>query len=185
MSRMGRGIAVAAMSLALGLLSVGVADTAANATPTAQPAMVRPASTENGCVNNPSNGNCDGVWISESGPCWASSYIVAPSSGGEYFFNDGDWHFETDLRYSRSCRSNFSVTTLLSTGVGFYQFSGKVRRFAGPDGAYLMEHGGWYTANQFQGGATVISPLVWSPDNTASACFSNRTSDQVGCTGVF
>jgi hypothetical protein len=142
--------------------------------------------SENGCVNNPSNDNCDGVWIDMSGPCYAGSKIVAPTSGGEYFYSDQGWLFETDLRYSWVCQSNFSVTTVLQAGWGEYTYSGKVRRYAGPDGPYLMEHGGWaYGGPPAQGNPVVISPLVYAPDNLAQACFSNNTSDQVGCTGKF
>jgi hypothetical protein len=142
------------------------------------------ASADN-CANNPSNSNCNGAWITESGACWDSSYIVQPTGGGEYFFSQNGYTFETDLRYSTGCKSNFSVTTVTATGSGWYDFSGKVRRAAGADGPYLMEHGGWYRAYPWSGGAVVISPLVYSPDNADQACFSNSGNDQVGCTGWF
>lgn len=60
-------------------------------------------------------------------------------------------------------------------------FSDKVRRHAGgPDGPYLMEHAGWQTASPTSGDVySAISPMVYSPHNTAQACFSTRADDQV------
>ena len=178
MTRSTRATVVVALAGLLALFGLGLAGTASAAT-------VQPMSSENSCINNSSNANCNGVWINESGACFASSYIVGPSSGGEYFYSENGYTFETDLRYSTACHSNFSVTTLTQPGTGVYQFSGKVRRAAGYDGGYLMEHGGTYTAYPWSGGAVVISPLVYSPDNSAQACFSNNSNDQVGCTNWF
>jgi hypothetical protein len=174
------------------VVSAGLVATGANAATIRQfpdgrhaPAIAASAS-EGNCANDPSNGNCDGAWISEGGPCWDTSYIVQPDNGGEYFYSQNGYSFETDLRYSTSCDSNFSVTTVTATpAFGVYDFSGKVRRAAGPDGPYLMEHGGWYLAYPWSGGAVVISPLVYAPDNAAQACFSNQSNDQVGCTSWF
>jgi hypothetical protein len=177
MTRVIRSAAVVLSAFALALSGLALAG-AANAAP------AQPMATENGCISGPSNGNCNGVWIDEGGACFASSYIVQPNNGGKYFYSQNGYTFETDLRYSTACKSNFSVTTLTQPGTGVYQFSGKVRRAAGPDGPYLMEHGGTYTAYPWSGGAVVISPLVYSPNNQAQACFANNSNDQVGCTSL-
>jgi hypothetical protein len=171
--------------VAVGMVAAGLGTVSASAGAATQShaAVAAPASSENGCISNPSNANCNGVWISEAGPCWATSSIVAPNNGGKVFWGTNGYSFETDLRYSTACKSNFSITILLGTGIGTYSYSGKVRRLAGPDGGYLMEHGGWITYPI--GSGDVLSPLVYAPDNKAQACGSNNDSDQVACTGAF
>jgi hypothetical protein len=180
--------------LAVGVLAVGaplglVAATspaagAATATlhqQTHPAAVTLAASSESNCAANSSNNNCNGVWISQTGPCWTSSYVVKPNNGGVTYWGSNGYQFETDLRYSTTCHSNFSVTTMVQWGIGLYHYSGKVRRYAGKDGGYLMEHGGWLTAG-LDTNVAILSPLVYSPDNVAQACGSNNDSDQVSCT---
>jgi len=179
MRRFLMGLAAASMIVA----GLGTVSHSASAATQSYATVAAPASSENGCINNPSNANCNGVGISESGSCWATSYVVAPNTGGKVFWGTNGYSFETDLRYSTACQSNFSVTMLLGSGIGTYSYSGKVRREAGPDGGYLMEHGGWITYPF--GSGDVLSPLVYAPHNTAQACGSNSASDQVACTGVF
>lgn len=170
MARVMRAAATAGVVAVLALLGITFPSAANAAT-----------ASETTCAAVPGNDNCDGVWINETGTCWDSSYVVA-----SFPYADGSWQFETDLRYSTVCETNFSVTTLTATAVvGYYEFSGKVRREAGPDGAYVMEHGGSYRAYPWSGGAAVISPMVYSPDNLAQACFSNDSNDQVKCTGEY
>lgn len=142
------------------------------------------ASSQN-CANSPSNGNCDNVPVSKGDSCWNSAYAVAPTSGGTFYYNDGSWQFKTELMYSTICKSNFTYTVVTATGSGIYNVSNKVRRNSGPDGGYLMYHGPWITMYPWSGGSEVISPMVYSPDNTAAACLSNNTSDQIACSPSF
>jgi hypothetical protein len=189
-----RGLIAAGLAAAgLPLVLMTTAASAAPVTPKASavrvtvasaPAMV-PAASEANCVHKPSNNNCNGAEINEAGACWDTSYVLQPTSGGEYFYDDQGYLFETDLRYSTGCKSKFSVTEVIRTGSGVYVFSSKVRRSPGLDGPYLMEHGESYLAYPWSGGGVVISPLVYAPREKAQACFSNTENDQVGCTGWY
>lgn len=153
-----------AAALSLGLM-------AANAAPAR-------AADENFCIAAPNNANCDGLWIQEGDTCWLGSKVLQT-----VYTSDRGWIFETDLRWSQTCQSNFSVTRVLQGGPWYYEYSGKVRRGSGPDGPYLMEHGGWYTAAPWGTNAVdVLSPLVYAPHNLAQACFSIRANDQATCT---
>lgn len=160
------GVLIAgAAAISLGLIAVNAA-----------PAR---AADEDFCIASPSNGNCNGLWIQEGDACWLGSKVLQSTNYG----NQG-WIFETDLRWSGPCQSNFSVTRVIQAGPLPYEYSGKVRRGSGPDGPYLMEHGGWWLAGPFGAGGTpdVLSPLVYAPNNLAQACFSTRANDQATCT---
>ena len=180
-----RYMTAGAMAASLGLVAMGTGAATASTAATLKPAASGEGTpSEQSCFDSPSNSNCDGAPVAEFGTCWTGSYVVHPDTGGEFFYFD-DYLFETDLRYSPGCKSNFAVTTVTATGIEPYDFSNKIRRAAGADGPYLMEHGGWYKAWPWSTGAIVISPLVYSPDDTAQACFSNDSNDQVGCTSWF
>src|SRR5450756_2015099 len=119
MRRFLMGLAAASMIVA----GLGTVSHSASAATQSYATVAAPASSENGCINNPSNANCNGVGISESGSCWATSYVVAPNTGGKVFWGTNGYSFETDLRYSTACQSNFSVTMLLGSGIGTYSYS--------------------------------------------------------------
>jgi hypothetical protein len=171
---MKRKVAFAATALTLALSLV---DGSANA---ASAAVTPMAASESNCANSPSNGTCNGVHISTNGPCAVSSYVIS-----SIITSDLGFTFKTSLAYSPTCKSNFAQTEVIFTGPLGYEFSTKVRRSSGPDGPYLMEHADWEVAFASSFGLAIWSPLVYSPDNTAQACFSNRSNDQVKCTAWF
>ena len=150
-------------ALSLGLM-------AANAAPAR-------AASEDLCIAFHDDADCSGVQVYEGDVCFLNSQILDSRS-----YVDAGWSFEIDLRYSPQCHSNFSVTHAYG-GPFPYEYSGKVRRYAGPDGPYLMEHADW-TWGEGPYHPDVLSPLVYAPRNLAQACFSSRANDQFPCTGL-
>ena len=138
-------------------------------------ALARPASAAslNDCMNAPGNGTCNGYQLTKNDYCWRDSYNVTSVS-----YDDGDWHFIVYLRYSKACKSNFAYVDQIGRPiVGVYNFAAKVRRGAGADGPYVMQHGPFS-----QTLSDAISPLVYSPNNPAQACISTNSNDQAKCT---
>jgi hypothetical protein len=144
------------------------------------------AADANSCYNAPSNSTCNGAPVDvnplDNDPCFADSYSLTYQygyPGASFKYSDQGWTFETWLDYSPACQSNFTYTEVIQVGPLPYHVSNKVRRAAGPDGGYLMEHADWYFPALWQ---SFASPLVYSPDNTAQSCLSTNTNDQVQCT---
>lgn len=153
----------------------------------AAPHSVRAAAADvNTCYNHPSDANCSGAPVDTNplngDPCFADSYSLTYEygyAGANFTYSDQGWTFETWLDYSPACKSNFTYTKVTGFGPLPYQVANKVRRSAGPDGGYLMEHSDWRFPAWKQ---SFASPLVYSPDNTAQACLSTMSSDQIQCT---
>jgi hypothetical protein len=139
------------------------------------------AATIGACASGASNDNCNGAQVHVGDACWDSARVV-PVAGTTVYYPDSGYSFKTELWYSKLCKSNFAVTTVITTGLLPYQVSDKIRRGPGPDGPYLMLHADWIQMYPWSTGAMVISPLVYSPDNPAQACVSTRSDDQALCT---
>jgi hypothetical protein len=123
---------------------------------------------------------CTGAQIARHDGCWDPSVLLP---GATFDTADLGFHFRTTLRWSSQCRSNFAVTEIIGIDTlhsPIYDFATKVRRYDGPDGPYVMQQSPWRSGGNV--GDLAISPLVYSPDNPAQACFVTRANAQVNCT---
>jgi hypothetical protein len=144
------------------------------------------------CVDQPSNGNCNGQYPGQSDgtySCFDDAYVVPYDNGDFVEYDTNGWEFIVTLWYSPRCQSNWAQVSAdgqsSSSGI---TYSTKVRRYAGQDGSYLLEHGGEgvYYGQPFSWGPDAYSPMVYSPHNLAQACLSlppySGTPDQIACT---
>ena len=138
------------------------------------------AATIGSCATAPGNGNCNGAQVQIGDACWDSAKVVPAATTA--YYSDSGYSFKTELWYSKLCQSNFAVTTVMGTGSLTFQVSNKIRRYAGSDGPYLMLHAGWTLMWPWSTGALVISPLIYSPHNTAQGCISTTSDDNAVCT---
>jgi hypothetical protein len=169
----------------LGIASALTIMAAAGLGASAGPAMA--AEPDSACASSASNANCDGVTVTLNSDdvCWNDARPVHVPGNGQVSYDANGYKFTTYLMYSPTCKSNFALTTGINdSAANTMTFSNKVRRHAGgPDGPYLMEHAGWHTAFPSSGDVySSISPMVYSPDNTAQACISTPADDQAACT---
>jgi Protein of unknown function (DUF2690) len=145
------------------------------------------------CVDAPDNTNCNGVspfQEDSAGYLCAnrSAYAVPYGSPDDAWYVDNHLvEYEIQLWYSPTCGTNWAEVIATGNGTsGSVSFSAKVRRYAGADGGYLMEHAATYTRNNITY-QQIYSPMVYSPDNLAQACLSlppfTGTPDQISCTG--
>lgn len=156
-------------------------------------AAARPTATT--CATSPSNSTCNGASIvqTDGWRCTANSWSVPKGNPDIRRYNVNGWQFSVELKYSETCKSNWAVVTANPTpGHSSWESVGnKVRRAAGQDGGYVMEH-----YNNCQCGTVVStgdeiiqSPLVYSPHNLAQACLSlspySGTPDQIVCTNYW
>jgi hypothetical protein len=146
------------------------------------------------CVDHASNDNCNGQSPEQSDgirTCMDDGYVVPYGNGDFVTYDTNGWEFIVTLWYSPRCQSNWAQVSAdgLSASSGI-SYSAKVRRYAGPDGAYLMEHmPGSVSASPFSWGPDIVSPMVYAPDNPAQACLSlppfTGAPDQAACTAQF
>lgn len=143
------------------------------------------------CVDDPGNTYCNGVMPTQTDSSGNSCFETQWAYVVDYlWYDDSNFvEYEVELWYSTKCQTNWTV--IFADGypaLGTSQFSGKVRRYAGADGPYLMEHAA--VASVSPGTTkTIASPMVWAPDNPAQSCLSlppfTGSPDQIACTGEY
>jgi hypothetical protein len=137
--------------------------------------------TDSNCYASPSNYTCNNVPVFL---CSQDAYIV-----NEQVIIDKipgtNIYVGTQLMYSPHCRSNFAMSFVDSWDpyATSENFGNKIRRASGPDGGYLMYASNWVSETEMTGmNNTLYSPLVYSPDNSAQACFRIPVNDNFHCT---
>jgi Protein of unknown function (DUF2690) len=178
-----------ALGLVLGVMTTGPNSGRDNTAVTAAMSHAAPAAnaTVVTCYDAPSNATCNGVSPNQGDPegrdCWLDAYRVGTGLVGfdqrEDYDGTSDTQYYVELWYSPTCGTNWSEVDA-STYLGA-TFSTKVRRYAGPNGGYLLEHAQTFDFLPRENGR-IYSPMVYAPANKAQACLSLPNNDQVVCT---
>lgn len=142
------------------------------------------AASESACKASPSNANCTGAVLHyQDGICWDSNaYVVNNDYSNTWTDPVTGWSYTTVLFYSPDCKTNWADTIVAyadPNNTGY--FATKVRRYAGTDGGYVMEHSAFVSAAPGTYGARAVSPMVYSPNNPAQACGSTTGDDNMSC----
>ncbi len=116
------------------------------------------------CASSPSSENCDSKDPQEQG-CGGDAYTVTGGTA-DIKDNNGAVIGRVELRYSKTCQSNWSRVT---SNIGAASLSGTINR----------EGGGSYSA-KFDNVPSMYTDMVHAPDNKAQACGS--VNSHTACT---
>ncbi len=154
------------------------------------------AASSTPCVDAPGNSNCNGASPEQADAagkiCWDSNAYPVPKGHPDrrsYTDPQTGFSYVISLWYSPTCGTNWARVDASGSGAFAIHatFSAKVRRYpGGGDGGYLIERQDPPpTLSQGQS-LSVVSPMVYSPDNLAQACLRlppfTGTPDQISCT---